>query len=250
MAKKKQLTPLQQAYKKEMKRLLSGAKRYLQGKEKIVIPDMPKRVSKKLVEELKGLKPKAFLRDSDVVNSQGQKKSGTDTLRRASEERKQARRYRKAVEQINAESEKYLQSNLQAEEDSRQQEEQRQQDQSYNYSYEDNYDDYIPNGVQIIISNFRATIAKYPTIAQPLLLRWLESLIQENGEENVAIMLQDGAENGYIITYEVAYSESELYNFMDAMLTYLPDQGELYREQFMEAMESIEDGYDLDYEGL
>lgn len=93
---------------------------------------------------------------------------------------------------------------------------------------------------RIIITNYKRHISQFNEKAYMILLRWLEKLIEENGIQNTAKMLEDGANSGLIVNYKVVYSDTALTNYMAEMLNYLPDSGHLYREQFMEAMEEEE----------
>ena len=78
--------------------------------------------------------------------------------------------------------------------------------------------------------------------ASEMLLSWLDRLLSTHDKHDVAVMLNEGAENGNIVNYQIVYSRDKLIEYMSNMLDYLPDEGELFKEQFMEAME-----YDEDY---
>lgn len=66
------------------------------------------------------------------------------------------------------------------------------------------------------------------------LLQWMDKLIAENGEHNVAKMLYDGEAAGIIFTFDVAYDEKSFNQYTSELIKYLPDQGELYAEQMEE----------------
>lgn len=66
------------------------------------------------------------------------------------------------------------------------------------------------------------------------LLQWMDKLIAENGEANVAKMLYDGEAAGIIFTFDVAYDEKSFNQYTSELIKYLPDQGELYAEQMEE----------------
>ena len=73
--------------------------------------------------------------------------------------------------------------------------------------------------------------------AQNLLKAWLSSMINENGKHNVARMLNDGAEAGNILTWEIAYKVDQAVTYISNMLDYLPDQGVLYKEETLDKVE-------------
>ena len=72
-----------------------------------------------------------------------------------------------------------------------------------------NYLDNLPEGVEpvtadifadTVISNYRLQIHAYPQYAEPLITEWLDSMIAQYGKEDVALMLQNGAEAGVVVT--------------------------------------------------
>ena len=73
--------------------------------------------------------------------------------------------------------------------------------------------------------------------AQNLLKAWLSSMINENGKHNVARMLNDGAEAGNILTWDIAYKVDQAVTYISNMLDYLPDQGVLYKEETLDKVE-------------
>lgn len=94
----------------------------------------------------------------------------------------------------------------------------------------------------VTISGFRYHVKQFNERASEMLLSWLDRLLSTHDKHDVAVMLNDGAENGNIVNYQIVYSRDRLIEYMSNMLDYLPDEGELFKEQFMEAME-----YDEDY---
>ena len=77
------------------------------------------------------------------------------------------------------------------------------------------------------------------------LLQWMDKLIAENGEHNVAKMLYDGESAGIIFTFDVAYDEKSFNQYTSELIKYLPDQGELYSEQIEEYKEELINWSDL-----
>lgn len=94
---------------------------------------------------------------------------------------------------------------------------------------------------QIIISNFRSHIAQFNDMCRSILGSWLNTLIQTKGEHDVAVMLEEGASAGNIITYKIAYKKELILGYIARMLDYLPDEGELFKSGLMEALEEEED---------
>ena len=94
--------------------------------------------------------------------------------------------------------------------------------------------------VDVILSNYRAHIAQFNQKAYLVLSKWLDKLIEDKGKKDVSIMLEEGANNGLIVTYKIVYSKTELSNYISSMLDYLPDTGNIYKDEFMDAMEEDE----------
>ena len=92
----------------------------------------------------------------------------------------------------------------------------------------------------IVISNFLARIAQFRSPLVPIFEKWLDTLEQDNGRLAVAKMLQDGASAGKIVDYKVMYSETEMYKYFSDMVDFLPDQGDIYKEQILEILQEEE----------
>ena len=73
--------------------------------------------------------------------------------------------------------------------------------------------------------------------AYPLLRRWMNKLIRDNGEEVIAKMLEDAANNGYILVWSVAYKITEAIEYMGNVMKYIQDYGHLYMDLYMDDME-------------
>lgn len=94
---------------------------------------------------------------------------------------------------------------------------------------------------EIVISGFRVHVKQFNERASALLLSWLDKILQTNDRHDVAIMLNDGAEAGNIVTYQIVYSVDKLHEYMSNMLDYLPEAGSLFKAEMMDAMEMEED---------
>lgn len=93
----------------------------------------------------------------------------------------------------------------------------------------------------VVISGFKSHVRQFNERASNLLLSWLDRLLQINDSHDVATMLNDGAEAGNIVTYQIVYSQDKLFQYMSNMLDYLPEAGPLFKEEIMDAMEQEED---------
>ena len=93
----------------------------------------------------------------------------------------------------------------------------------------------------VVISGFRNHVRQFNERASNLLLSWLDRILATNDTHDVATMLNDGAEAGLIVTYQIVYSQDKLTQYMSEMLNYLPEAGALFKAEIMDAMEEEED---------
>lgn len=93
----------------------------------------------------------------------------------------------------------------------------------------------------VVITNFKSHVRQFNERASNLLLSWLNRILKTNDAHDVATMLNDGAEAGKLVTYQIVYSSDKLFQYMADMLDYLPEAGILFKEEIMDAMEQEED---------
>ena len=92
----------------------------------------------------------------------------------------------------------------------------------------------------IVISNTLARVSQFRSELVPVFENWMDRLIQDNGRLEVAKMLQKGASEGKIVDFKVMYSETEMYKYFSDMMDFLPDQGDIYKEQVLEILQEEE----------
>lgn len=231
------ITP-EQEYKKELRRIKQFIRRA--SKRGFIwfdnpIPKQPKKITTKSVSRLKNITPQTLYKKANFVdNETGEILSGTKGRKL---EKKRA--VEKAKETIKAKRGK-------SKKEAKTKTKQKPKEEPI-YSPEDDEaeydtdDAYYPNFVDIVLSNFKSQLAQFPNAeGTPLLLSWFDTLIADNGREAVAQMLQDGAEQGLLITWETVYKSVNTKTYMTEMMNYLPDQGNLYKDQIMDMMEQFE----------
>lgn len=94
---------------------------------------------------------------------------------------------------------------------------------------------------QTTIAQYKEHVRGFNEVCSNLLLGWLNRIITSNGVHDTAIMLNKGAEAGYIVTYQIAYDRDKLMGYISAMMNYLPEAGTLFKEEMMDAFEQEED---------
>lgn len=92
-----------------------------------------------------------------------------------------------------------------------------------------------------IIANYRNQLRQYPAMAEPMLTNWLDYMIAEHGKDDVAKMLEDGAKNGVVLTFEIAYSEDKLVGYIADLMDWLPEMTDWYKAELMEQFEMWEE---------
>lgn len=88
-----------------------------------------------------------------------------------------------------------------------------------------------------VIQGFRINLMNYNEHANLILNTWLDKVLAIRDIHDVAIMLERGAEAGYLVNRKIVYDSTQMNNYMSAMLDYLPDIGPLTKSEIMEAME-------------
>lgn len=86
-----------------------------------------------------------------------------------------------------------------------------------------------------IISDFQYNLDSFENgEAYEMIKLWFNQVLRDNGIENTAIMLQQGYENGIMLTWEVVYKADRAREFIAEMMDYIPDSGILYKEQMLD----------------
>lgn len=69
---------------------------------------------------------------------------------------------------------------------------------------------------------------------------WIMRIIDQYGRHETAVMLNDGAANGTILTKQIAYNEGMLYEYFSDMLDYLPGATDEFKADLMDSLEQSE----------
>lgn len=221
-SKKNKLTPNQQLYKKELKRIQSfikkAEKRGYQFFENVV-PEMPKRVTKEDLYNIKKLTPELLYRKS-VAWINGTKVRGTEkrtTERKVSAEKaKITREMRKTF-----------------------------------YTSDTSTYNYTPIlSPENVIGNYIQTLSNFPNgRGAHLIAKWfnevMNNLKSKYGEgianQLMATAIEDATNSGYIVDNHIAYSATHATHHVYGVLQFIPEIGELEREQFSNILEEMEE---------
>lgn len=206
MAKKK-LTPNQQAYQKNIRRI----KRFIREKEKVGFSfpnlnlEIPTRVTKKRLRTIEAINAQALYSLSTYHGeaTNGEQVEGKEALKIIRENRRANRKKRK--EQAPT-------------------------------------PEPIPRSEDIIIDNFLEGLNLLSGApGTPTLTGFINRMISEHGKADVAMMLVHMAENGIVLTFEIVYKEEETRAFIGEALNYLPDLGRLERDKILDELEELEE---------
>lgn len=217
MAKRK-LTPIQQQYRKERRRIQNAMNRlekqgYVLPED--LLPSMPKKVTQASINRLKKITSESIYKKSKKLDFEtGEITPGIVARDKARSQRAKEAARRRAFKQ------EYVSPQV--------------------YTEPPQYTTF-PSGADIIINNFRSdVIGRFPESAGPILNRWLDGLLAQQDKEYVANMLETAAANGVVIDYKVAYNTEALMGAIADFMDYL-DTTSGFKQDLMDTLEFEED---------
>lgn len=217
MAKRK-LTPIQQQYRKERRRIQNAMNRlekqgYVLPED--LLPSMPKKVTQASINRLKKITSESIYKKSKKLDFEtGEITPGIVARDKARSQRAKEAARRRAFKQ------EYVSPQV--------------------YTEPPQYTTF-PSGADIIISNFRSdVIGRFPESAGPILNRWLDGLLAQQDKEDVANMLETAAANGVVIDYKVAYNTEALMGAIADFMDYLETTSG-FKQDLMDTLEFEED---------
>lgn len=217
MAKRK-LTPTQQQYRKERRRIQNAMNRlekqgYVLPED--LLPSMPKKVTQASINRLKKITTEAIYKKSVRLDTE----TGETTPGIVARDKARSQRAKKAA-RSRAFKQEYVAPEV--------------------YIEPPQYTTF-PSGADIIINNFRTdVIGRFPESAGPILNRWLDGLLAQQDKEDVANMLETAAANGVVIDYKVAYNTEALMGAIADFMDYL-DTTSGFKQDLMDTLEFEED---------
>lgn len=232
---KKKLTNLQQQYQKERRRLQQFVRRANKRGYEFpddVVPDMPKRVTRKRLEQIKNTKPDVLYNKAIWVDhNTGEVLDGSHAVKlerqakayKASKTRKQNKAERQEVDQILFSPPESLQPKSQKQEKKK----------TTN----------LPSFTTIIVSNFRAELTNFPQEVQDIFFKWIDNVSSNIGIDGLAEVLQEAKSLG-LIQYSQFASSGEGAQATIHELTQIANQ--LYPLETQEITDALE--YDEDWE--
>lgn len=217
MAKRK-LTPIQQQYRKERRRIQNAMNRlekqgYVLPED--LLPSMPKKVTQASINRLKKITSESIYKTSKKLDFEtGEITPGIVARDKARSQRAKEAARRRSFKQEYASPQFYTEPPQ--------------------YTT-------FPSGADIIINNFRSdVIGRFPESAGPILNRWLDGLLAQQDKEDVANMLETAAANGVVIDYKVAYNTEALMGAIADFMDYL-DTTSGFKQDLMDTLEFEED---------
>ena len=217
MAKRK-VTPIQQQYRKERRRIQNAMNRL--DKQGYVLPEdllpsIPKKVTQASINRLKKITSESIYKKSKKLDFEtGEAIPGIVARDKARSQRAKEAARRRSFKQ------EYVSPQF--------------------YTEPPQYTTF-PSGADIIISNFRSdVIGRFPESAGPILNRWLDGLLAQQDKEDVANMLETAAANGVVIDYKVAYNTEALMGAIADFMDYLETTSG-FKQDLMDTLEFEED---------
>lgn len=217
MAKRK-LTPIQQQYRKERRRIQNAMNRlekqgYVLPED--LLPSIPKKVTQASINRLKKITSESIYKKSKKLDFE----TGEITPGIVARDKARSQRAKEAARTRSIKKE-YTEPTV--------------------YIEPPQYTTF-PSGADIIINNFRSdVIGRFPESAGPILNRWLDGLLAQQDKEDVANMLETAVANGVIIDYKVAYNTEALMGAIADFMDYL-DTTSGFKQDLMDTLEFEED---------
>lgn len=217
MAKRK-LTPIQQQYRKERRRIQNAMNRlekqgYVLPED--LLPSIPKKVTQSSINRLKKITSESIYKKSKKLDFE----TGEITPGIVARDKARSQRAKEAARTRSIKKE-YTEPTV--------------------YIEPPQYTTF-PSGADIIINNFRSdVIGRFPESAGPILNRWLDGLLAQQDKEDVANMLETAAANGVVIDYKVAYNTEALMGAIADFMDYL-DTTSGFKQDLMDTLEFEED---------
>ena len=225
MAKRRKQTPAERAYSKQVKRIKQfirrAEKRGYQFNEN-VLPERPNRVTQASVRKLAKLTPDKLYNKAVY--------GGLATMGEIVPATEGVKLERSLRAKKSAQTRKYRLSHPK-----------QQSTNTPGFEPPENISEDATFFDAVVISGFRSHVRQFNERASNLLLSWLDKILSTNDVHDVATMLNDGAEAGLIVTYQIVYSQDKLTQYMSEMLNYLPEAGPLFKAEIMDALEEEED---------
>lgn len=217
MAKRK-LTPIQQQYRKERRRIQNAMNRLEKQGYALpedLLPSMPKKVTQASINRLKKITSESIYKKSKKLDFE----TGEITPGIVARDKARSQRAKEAARRRSFKQE-YVSPQV--------------------YTEPPQYTTF-PSGADIIINNFRSdVIGRFPESAGPILNRWLDGLLAQQDKEDVANMLETAAANGVVIDYKVAYNTESLMRAIADFMDYL-DTTSGFKQDLMDTLEFEED---------
>jgi len=85
-----------------------------------------------------------------------------------------------------------------------------------------------------IINNYLEDVNNYPNSAGPKLTNLINRMVNEHGADTVARVLQEHAESGNLLTFEIAYDSSKMAGYVSSMLDLFDDMTDWYKDELLE----------------
>ena len=233
MAKKSIDSVLKQEYMKERKRIkqfVTRAEKRGYNFAQDLIPDIPDKVTRKAVKNLKSLTPEKLYSNATYASplTGGEIVSGTEGKRIERSLSKSLSDIGKSsnhVSDLDYDYNDYYQDNEQG------------------FQYDDNYSEDTGFYDRVIISNWRALATEYK--CRDLLISWIERCEGQFGAHETAVMIQTAAENGVGLGISIKPSDKQetVSRFLSEMLSFMSEVGQFTKDEMMDALE-MEESYE------
>lgn len=98
-----------------------------------------------------------------------------------------------------------------------------------------------PNFSKIVISSFKGYVDNFASEVSYIFINWINELIRQYGEDDVADMLETAKQAGVFPSWEHASDAPMATKLIAEMMDYLPDASEWFKNELVEKFEYGED---------
>lgn len=237
---KKKVSATVSEYRKVRKRVLSNIRRMEKRGyifDSTLVPRVPQKITKASVRRLQKLTSEELYRVSKYVDREtGEILTGQEgrKLRRSLASKRSAEKRRLRALEIEEAQKRYT---AMAEEYG-----------MPDYVLEKGLDRVrgVAREVDFVINAFLERVSDFNPRFNAIMRSWIDKIIHDNGKWATAKMMMDAQNQGLVFDYAIAYDDDKRRQYLADIISFLPDQGDLYRDQLIDEMERSEswEGYD------
>ena len=248
---KKPISPLEQEYRKQRRRV----QQFIRRAEKrgylfpeTALPERPKRITRRSVERLRNITPEKLYKKAVYGGeaTYGELVKGTKgrelERKRSAEKSAETRRRKREIQEYEPTYEyEPVYDEYEEPVEAKKTIDELKREAKLDFLRDTQREDRVSTDTsfytRVVVENFRITLNAYNEKAKEKLNGWLDTLLNQYGNDDVAQMITTAIENGVELTVKDSYFVEKVSDYMQKMMDYLPEAGEFTKESIMESLE-------------